>query len=96
MKIELVSRGKSPIYVETDQEDWPHWRYEGEWQNLMGMSWEYVDPPEELRDEFDQIVKDHWQVDRVVMCSVANRRPPQGDKSSILLPTSRKEIKWIF
>ena len=34
---------------------WPHWRTTGvdhEWEQLMGMSWETVDPPEELKQRF--------------------------------------------
>ena len=41
------------VHVETEGYTWPHWYYEGgEWWNLMGMSWECVDPPDELSSEF--------------------------------------------
>ncbi len=54
--------GSAPIYIETDDKDWPSWRYDGEWQNLMGMSWEYIDPPAELLKEFNQILRDKGYV----------------------------------
>lgn len=36
-------------YVTVPSEDWPEWRFSGgEWENLMGMSWEMMEPPEGL------------------------------------------------
>ena len=60
MKIVCHSQGKAPIYLETDAKECPNWRYDGEWQNLMGLSWEYIDPPEELAKEFQEIVEWYW------------------------------------
>lgn len=36
-------------YTTISSEYWPEWRYDGgEWENLMGMSWEMMEPPEGL------------------------------------------------
>jgi hypothetical protein len=42
--------------IETDTGDYPIWRRNsnGEWENLMGMSWEEVDPPEELLRAYEE------------------------------------------
>lgn len=52
--------GMRPVYVETDEKYCPSWRWNGgEWENLMGMSWELVDPPEELKEEFNEILREY-------------------------------------
>ena len=43
------------IYVETNETDWPEWKFTGEWWQLMGMSWEAMEPPEELKVQFDEL-----------------------------------------
>lgn len=45
-------------YVDTERDGdhyWTEWRTNKEgthWENLMGMSWECIDPPQKLIDEF--------------------------------------------
>lgn len=53
------------FYVDTDASDWPYWRTDSNgtsWENLMGMSWEELDPPEEVKDAFNKWLKDwYWE-----------------------------------
>lgn len=45
------------LYVEAEG-DWPDWLYqEGEWRNLMGMSWECMTPPDEFL-ELEKLYED--------------------------------------
>ena len=50
---------KSTVYYVSTEDDGDHyfteWRTNKEgtyWENLMGMSWEEMDPPQKLIDEF--------------------------------------------
>ena len=63
MKIE-----KTVVYYVTDERDgdhyWNEWRTNKEgtwWENLMGMSWEIMDPPEKLKKKFLEAMKDNWE-----------------------------------
>ena len=55
--IEKVTKATT-YYVDTTPDGdnyWPNWRTNKEgthWENLMGMSWEEMDPPQKLVDEF--------------------------------------------
>lgn len=50
-------------YVDTKRDGdnyWTQWRTNKEgthWENLMGMSWEEMDPPEKLYNEFIEMMK---------------------------------------
>jgi hypothetical protein len=61
MKIIEVTKSMT-WYVETDAEDFPHYRTSDErgmnWENLMGESWEPVYTPEkELQELFHEYMK---------------------------------------
>lgn len=46
-------------YITTAEGDWREWQTNESgtvWYNLMGMSWEELDPPEELIKEFKALV----------------------------------------
>lgn len=66
MKIENVTPVTSWI-VETDDTEWPTWRVSngGQWENLMGMSWEAVEPPEGLEEKFKKwyfrLYREHFE-----------------------------------
>ena len=57
MNIESISKHLT-YYVSTDDEPWSEWRtnYSGTaWENLMGMSWEEMEPPVELIEQFMEL-----------------------------------------
>ena len=63
--IEEIS--KEEIYYVTTARDgdnyWNEWRTNKSgtaWENLMGMSWECIDPPERLVKEFRERMQDNW------------------------------------
>lgn len=51
---------KSEVYyIDTDDAPWYQWQTNKQgtyWLNLMGMSWEEMEPPEELVEQFNALV----------------------------------------
>ena len=46
------------FYITTDSDEWPEWQTDVNgtvWYNLMGMSWEEMEPDEDLLESFLEI-----------------------------------------
>lgn len=55
MNIDITSSMTYYVTIKDTKEWWNHWRTNESgthWENLMGMSWEEIDPPEGLVEAF--------------------------------------------
>jgi hypothetical protein len=59
MAVKFAGKRKTYYFI-VPSEDWDEWRTHNgiSWENLMGMSWEEMEPPAELQEYWDNEFKD--------------------------------------
>jgi hypothetical protein len=55
--------------IETDDKEYPCWRRHGKgsWENLMGNSWEEMEPPEGLEEAFNEFMSHQLRGDNEIL-----------------------------